>query len=375
MCTPFTVPSPVRSLSLVLFMLGGLLAPASALPQQESDGGTGLVNRVGSGQEPPEGTDSLNQLREALEGTGALEDVQRDWPGLEQQGPPAWAGPPPSGWKLFADSSFEAIFDGDVDDSDNELNSTRFGAGGGWQRHKPGGGFERFRYGYEFTKYDFSGPSLLAGGSPNPIEDVIQNELSYTIVTPLKDRNLGFAGIVNIRAGMEDDADFFDSLSYQLIGGVRVRANENLIWNFGSLVQFDLSGDVTVVPIIGIDWEIRDGLRIRTPGPGLEIEADLSRTTRAYFSARYENRNYRAGTEGPQLLSDGSIEDELVALRLGMRFNWSSKTGGFPNRRLDLYVGAVPYREIGFFGEDDQRLAEVEIDPASLVGLSFQFGF
>ncbi len=352
-------------------VLGQVVASA----QHDADGGTGLIGPVGPLFEPPSGTENLDHLRDTLVGSGSLEDVRRDWPPGEGAEPIGW-GPPPSGWTMFVDSRVEAAFDADVDGTDaNEVNSTRFGLGGGWQRFGAGGSFQRLRYGYEFSVYDFSGDAPLAGGSEKPIEDLAQNQISYTYVSPMEGRSNGFAGIVNLRSGTETSADFGDSLSYQVIGGWRVRGGEDLIWNFGGLVQYDLSGDFTIVPVIGVDWQIRDGLRLRTPGAGLELEVDLATNARGYFSALYENRNYRLGDEGPQLLVDGSVEDESVVLRTGVRLNWASEPGGFPNRRLDFYVGAVPYRSIGFFDSADESLGDIELDPAALAGFSLQIGF
>ncbi len=353
-----------------------LLAP-TALAQKEADGGTGMVGRIGPKSSAPSGLKNLDGLIDDLYGTGDLESVRRSWPTVDvlRLERAANDGPPPTDWQLFAEGYGESFLDVGVKSSGNDLRTNRIGANGGWRRFEAGGGFSRFAYQYEFATYDFKGPDLLVGGSEQPVQDFIQNELSYTHVSPMQGRSSGWAGLARVRSGMESSAEFADSLTYQLLGGLRLRANKDLIWNFGALVKVELHGDVTILPVIGIDWQLSDRWEVSTPGPGLELDYELGSRSNLFLSGLYESRNYRLDDKGPQQLSGGSIEDQAVVLRGGLRWNWAKQDGGFPDRRLQLYGGLVPWRELAFWSSNDQLVTDLELDTGAVFGLSFQLGF
>ena len=365
---------PLRTPNLPLAELLAVtcLAP---LAVGQADGGTGIVRPVGPSGDVPKGTDALEELIGDLQGEGELDDVRREWALSPFEGVVERTGPPPrpETWQPFVRPHMEFLFDADIDGTETEIETNRLGVGVGAQRFFGETGYVSVLYDYEFSVYQFNGPTGFVEGSNSPIEDVIQNSLSLTWVGDMADRDIGFAGQLGVRSGMEVNAEFGDSLTYRALGGVRFRQSEDLIWNVGAFVQQELNGDLLLVPILGVDWRLSDDLKIRTPGPGLELRYRIDGNTEYYLSMLYEVRDYRLDNSGPVL--SGSIEDQAVAVRTGFEWSWAQTPGGFPDRRFSLYAGLVPWRNLTFYSNTDVELEDVDADAGALAGLRFQLGF
>jgi hypothetical protein len=364
---------PAHSIRTLLWPLVAAVCVAPCVRGQ-ADGGTGIIRPLGPTATAPERTDALEELLSDLTGEGDLDAVRREWPGRQQAELPEQIGPPPlpEGWQFFGRGHAEYLGDADVGGTENTTTTTRIGAGGGMRRYREHGGLLEIAYGYEGSAYQFRGGTGFVEGSNAPIENVIQNQIRLSWLGPMEDRDLGFGGQLALTSGMELKAEIGDSLYYRGIGAVRVRASEDLIWNLGAFVQTELNGDLLVVPVLGVDWQMSERASIRTLAPGLEFRYQLDRNTDYFLSGLFEARDFRLDDQGPLLL--GSFTDRSVTLRTGIEWSWAKERGGLPNRRFELYAGLVAWRELTFYNFEDTKLSGFSADSATVAGLSLQLG-
>ncbi|MHC4217114.1 MAG: hypothetical protein ACYSU7_01530 [Planctomycetota bacterium] len=225
--------------------------------------------------------------------------------------------------------------------------------------------------GYGYDGYDFSGATGL--GVTNPWNDIHSIRLGGMLRWAPDDRWTVFAA-PTIRVAAERGADFGDAVFGGGFAGFSYKINDRLSIGpgFGALTQIE--DDVTVFPVLLIDWKITDDLTLRTgrglgatQGPGIVLAWEFAEAWELSFGGRYESQRFRLSDSGP--VPNGVGEESSLPIYGGI--TWE------PNANLSLSVlGGVNFA--GRLELDDSggnRVSSDNYDPAGFFGLVFTARF
>ena len=218
--------------------------------------------------------------------------------------------------------------------------------------------------GYSFDGYDFSGFNGLVG--LDPWDDVHTLRLSGMVRWMPDDKWTVFAA-PTIRFAAENGASFSDGLHGGGFVGFSYKISDSLTLGpgFGALTQIE--DDVSVFPVLLLDWQITDDLALRTgrglgatQGPGLVLAWEFARHWEFVFGGRYESQRFRLNDTGP--VPDGVGEESSFPLYGG--FTWA------PSRNVNLsIVGGVNFAgSLRLDASDGTTVAKQDYDPAGFFG-------
>lgn len=216
--------------------------------------------------------------------------------------------------------------------------------------------------GVEGSWYDFSGnTNLIPNADDSPFSQLLTTSLSLNSFYMLDDKWSLFGSIRGAASG-ESDADFEDTLTFGGALGARYAFSDKFAIIFGAAASTQLEDNVTVLPFLGIDWEISETLRLRSQGTTLSLEQALTERWSAALSAGFESRQFRLNDDSP--LPEGVIRDQLLGVGLSAAYTFE---GGSSIR---FGGGAIVYRELEALNRNGLEVGEQDVDPAPFIFIS-----
>ena len=211
-----------------------------------------------------------------------------------------------------------------------------------------GAGFERSNF-----------PNLTADNlklSPYNKLDTLQLNSRYTF-SDLGDWTGYAMGSVDL--AVADQANISDGYSMIATAGASYVINPKLRFSFGLLTTRSPATHLHAMPIIGIDWDITDRLKLRTLN-GAFLTYDLGQSTQLDLSVQYRDQSFTIdvenlrGTVFMKMDKDGTLEESSIIGTLGVKHNWKDV---FSIRAFAEIVGNRDY-EIIVDDEQVQKVAE-----------------
>ncbi len=230
--------------------------------------------------------------------------------------------------------------------------------------------------GWEGGWYRFgNGTALALGTGQQPWGSVQSGQISfggrYAIDEHLIALLSGFAQFSG-----EPDADAGRSATGGGIAGLSWRASERFTIGGGALVTSRLEDSVLAIPLLFIDWEITDGLRLTNvaapdaypTSAGLELVWELHPDFDLAAGGNYVYRRFR-------LDSDNAVAPNGVGEDGTANFWIRARIGAAEGLRLDIVTGLVYDERLKIFDSSGNELASDDADPGLMLGafLSWKF--
>jgi hypothetical protein len=226
---------------------------------------------------------------------------------------------------------------------------------------------------YEYLDYDFDTDSKLALGAGDAWDDIhILTTVARLDWRYQEDWALFGGPIVQVAREAGIDLDELDTTT---IGGAFVgltnRVHNDLTLGFGLGVIDQLQAKVRWFPVLMLNWELTDNLRLQTrtsqPGsPGIELVYGLGRHSEFSFGGGYRFRRFRLDNSG--VAPEGVGEDKAFLMWFGYEYK--------PTNRIQLAarVGVALGGELEL---EDARGAknDEDYDPAGFISLTASFRF
>ncbi|MEM9049770.1 MAG: hypothetical protein AAGC92_13745 [Pseudomonadota bacterium] len=227
------------------------------------------------------------------------------------------------------------------------------------------------RIGLGHAAYDFS-PDAFVGGL-EPWGGVRDFRISLPVRWAAADRLQVFA-IPSVRFDWETGADMTDGMTAGAILGAAWRVNDRLSIGPGAGVFSGIEEDVSVFPVLFLDWEITDGLSLRTAsglgasrGPGLVLDWQVSSNWSLGLGARYEVIRFRLDDTGPA--PDGVGEDRAIPIFLTATYSLTT------DAQLTALAGFEAFGQLSLEDAAGTTVREIEYDPTPFLGFAFSMRF
>jgi hypothetical protein len=230
--------------------------------------------------------------------------------------------------------------------------------------------------GWEGGWYRFgSGTNLSLGTGEQPWGSVQSGQIAFGGRYALDEHLIALLSGFAQFSG-EPDADADRSATGGGIAGLSWRASEKFTIGGGALVTSRLEDSVLAIPLLFIDWEITDGLRLtNVAGPdayptsaGLELVWEIHRDFDLAAGGNYVYRRFRLDSDNP-VAPNGVGEDGTA------NFWIRARLGAAEGLRLDLVTGMVYDERLKIFDSNGNELAGDDADPGLMLGafLSWKF--
>jgi hypothetical protein len=230
--------------------------------------------------------------------------------------------------------------------------------------------------GWEGGWYRFgSGTNLSLGTGEQPWGSVQSGQIAFGGRYALDEHLIALLSGFAQFSG-EPDADADRSATGGGIAGLSWRASEKFTIGGGALVTSRLEDSVLAIPLLFIDWEITDGLRLtNVAGPdayptsaGLELVWEIHRDFDLAAGGNSVYRRFRLDSDNP-VAPNGVGEDGTA------NFWIRARIGAAEGLRLDLVTGMVYDERLKIFDSNGNELAGDDADPGLMLGafLSWKF--
>lgn len=275
-----------------------------------------------------------------------------------------------SGISISLTPTFEHVFDTDLRTSSGSVQINRAGAAlniGGRLGDRARWGLETT---YEASWYNFNNtPDLIPSGE-NPFQEVHLLRFTPTLAYSIDNQWSVLGGAVVQFAG-ERDADIGDSATYGGFGAVNYRFSDSFSLSAGLRVVSQLEADASVIPFIGLTWDINDRLSLRTRGPRVELAAKATDALTARLFGAIESRDYRLSDESS--IPDGVVRDRRG--RVGLGIDWKAWNASHCSGTLTLEAGVDVYQRYYFDDENGERVGADKTKPAPFLALRALISF
>ena len=178
----------------------------------------------------------------------------------------------------------------------------------------------------------------------------------------------------SVRWAAESGGDLGEAMTGGLIAGASYRFSDRLRIGPGLGVFGEIEDDVSIFPILVVDWQITDTLALETGsgagatrGPGLTLRWTGIEDWSFGVGARYETYRFRLDDGGPQ--PDGVGEEKGVPVYLTA--SWDV----IPTVRLTALAGVEVGGELTLEDEDGNEVQSDDADPAPFLGIAFRARF
>lgn len=224
--------------------------------------------------------------------------------------------------------------------------------------------------GYGLDLYDFSGTTRLGG--VDPWGDIHTLSIAALLSVDIDNDWTLFGGPV-FQFAREDDADLDDSFIGGGVLGATYEVSSTLTVGGGIGVVTQIEDDSRYFPLIVLEWEISNTLRLtsQTTGAsgrtGLELVYDLGNDWEAAIGAGYEFRRFRLDDEG--IAPDGVGEETRQPIRARLSYRASD------HFVIDLYAGIAMSSELELNDAHGALLGQEDVDPAGLLGVMVTLSF
>jgi hypothetical protein len=271
-------------------------------------------------------------------------------------------------------------------DAGNQFNADIDG-GGSFKKLRFEGGFGvagpiskiiRLHLDFDYThdSYDFGGSST--SGCVNPVAcfrgrpwgDINIVDLSVGAGLVVNEA-IQVVAIVPMRWAFEKGSDEL-TISAGLIGGLRIRLAERFVATIGVGIQSEIEDDMSVFPVVGLDWQLTDQLSIRTRGDALQGGSGAlvwgpSDAFQALVSAGFTRERFRLDDGAPN--SDGVAQYRAVPVTLGFKLNIAQGT------HIGLEGGVAVAGEVRLEDNGGNRLRNENFDTAGILRGEFHVQF
>ena len=225
--------------------------------------------------------------------------------------------------------------------------------------------------GYNYDGYRFSGDNGFAAAEP--WQDIHSFSLSLPVRWGIGAKWAAFL-IPTVKATGESDASFDRSVTGGGFVGVAYRFGNRLTIGPGVGVISQIEDDLTIFPILIINWKITEHLSFETGrglgatlGPGLQFAYQVNPKWRVAVGGRYERLRFRLDKNGR--VPDGVGEDKSFPLFAGCTYSMG------PQKTISIVGGVEIGGELRLEDEDGNRIEKTDFDPAGFLGLTFNFRF
>ena len=227
-----------------------------------------------------------------------------------------------------------------------------------------------FHFAYDYADYHFSGPTRF--GWPNPWDKVHRLEFGGSVSYDLTPEWSLFIA-PSLLFSRADDAGWGNALVYGGVVSITKDLSKDLTLGLGVGAYSEIE-QVTVFPMIVIDWRITDRLRLANPfrpgptGPaGLELAYQIGDGWDVGTGAAYRTNRFRLNRTG--LFGDSIGESNAIPAWARL----SRKMGNTFN--LDLYAGAMLGGQMSIDNRNGSRLTSASVDPAPFLALAVSAKF
>ena len=271
-----------------------------------------------------------------------------------------------SPWSFSLRGGYAYQFDADLDRGDSFSTSSLFIQGGPVYSpdHRRS---VSLSFGYGYDGYDFSGTRQA------PWQDVHSLRLSAPVRWGFG-REWTFIGVPTLRFTAENSSDWGDGVTGGGFAGVSYRVSDRLTIGPGIGILSQLEDDVSIFPILIIDWKITDRLSLgtgrglaATQGPGLTMNLDLDDRWDLFAGGRYEKQRFRLADDSP--VAGGIGEESSIPLFAGANYSFSKKI------KASLVGGMKIGGELRQEDSNGSLVAEDDYDPALFFAVTFSGRF
>ena len=271
-----------------------------------------------------------------------------------------------AGWSTFLRGGAVHQFDTGMADGGN-FSATRFsiqaGPGYAWNFRTS----VSLALGYNYDGYSFSGGRGLAAF--DPWENIHTINLGLPIRWAVAENWSAFL-IPSVRYTGEGGASFEDSMTGGGFVGVAYRFSKRLTIGPGIGVVTQIEDDAEVFPILIINWNITDRLKLETGrglgatlGPGLALNYKANRNWSFAIGGRYERLRFRLDERGK--VPNGIGEDRAFPLFAGVTYSFK------PFTDISLLGGIELGGEMRLEDKGGNLIDKETYDPGGVRGLTF----
>lgn len=217
----------------------------------------------------------------------------------------------------------------------------------------------------ESSHYDFGQASALPGGD-DPIDGAGTVRFGPSIFYAFDQHWSVFGGFGPEFSG-EHGAEVGDSVTFGGFGGARYAFSEKFALSFGLQARTRIEEDARVLPLLGVEWQITEHVRLTTEGPGVRLTVRIDDTWSFNFGGAWESRDFRLDDDSSN--PEGILRDTRGLVVFGVDFSprhWVT---------LSAYGGAVVWQEFRFDDREGNELLEDNADPTVFAGFSATFRF
>ena len=223
-----------------------------------------------------------------------------------------------------------------------------------------------FHFAYDYADFHFTGPTTLGGS--NPWDKIHRLEFGGSVSYDLTPEWSLFVA-PSLQFSRADDAGWGNALVYGGVASISKDIGKDLTLGLG-MGAFGELGQVTVFPMIVVNWRITDRLLLANPfrpgptGPaGLELAYRIGNGWDVGAGAAYRSSRFRLS------LDDRIGESNAVPAWVRL----SRKAGKSFN--LDCYAGAMLGGQMSIDDRDGNRFTSTSVDPAPFLALAVSARF
>lgn len=221
------------------------------------------------------------------------------------------------------------------------------------------------------TYYGFPSAAGLGGGDPwGTIRDL---DISVPIrFSPMEEMDVFI--IPAVRSHAERGADLDDGRTEGVLAGFMWRFSKNFAVGPGASWFTEIDGGSTFVPILLIDWNITDTLRLSTGryiavsrGPGLTLSWQAQEDLTVGVYGRYETNTFRLDDSGPA--PNGIGTDDSIPVAAFVQFR------PWPMATVSGFAGVRFAGEMELQNGNGNTIDSTDYDPAPMFGVAFSMRF
>lgn len=269
-------------------------------------------------------------------------------------------------WVRSINSSYSNQFSSDLDqggDFSVSRHSHSLGYSRAFTRQRLVGLF--FEYGAH--DYDFD-------NSPTNLWGDVQ---TFKIFAPIRwkfNEHWNLIARTSINSRIENGASFSDGISGSFLGALSYKLSDRLRLGPGITLNTSLEESTSIVPIILLQWDLTDSLRLETgrgygvsPGPALNLSWQATDNWKATLGVQYERLEFRLDDRGS---APGGVGEESGASAY-VAFDYKPHS----TFKATLFAGIKFANDLIIDDSNGQETFSSSLDPAPFVGASLRIRF
>jgi len=221
-------------------------------------------------------------------------------------------------------------------------------------------------YSYDITP----SASSVAGDAASigsEFDDVTTLSLITTLSHQYNDTGSWFVG-GGVLVGLENGADFGDSVDGIIVGGFRHKVNDQLEVGLGVYARTRLDDDVLIVPLPQIKYTIDEYWSIESQGAGAKINYHATDALDYGIYGQYESTTFRLD-DTHSFAADGMVTQRSFPIGFYAQYQ--------PNDTIHITgrVGGLLAMELEILDTNGNEVATQDIDTGIFGSLSVSFAF